>query len=112
VTLLGVLTLCFGFVVGAETLLSWWRGTAVSGFATLILTILIVGSFIMISLGIIGEYIAKIYEEIKRRPSYLIESTKGFDKPDGRGDGHARHPSHHSKSAPPVSHPPGGPQKR
>jgi glycosyltransferase involved in cell wall biosynthesis len=88
VTLLGLLTLCFGFVVGAETLLSWWRGAAVSGFATLILTILIVGSFIMISLGIIGEYIAKIYEEIKRRPSYLIESTKGFEE--DRGDGHGR----------------------
>ena len=39
----------------------------------LILLILIIGSIIMISLGIIGYYIAKIYEEVKGRPRYLIE---------------------------------------
>ncbi len=33
----------------------------------------------MISLGIIGEYIAKIYDEIKRRPSYLVENSLGID---------------------------------
>jgi len=40
--------------------------------------LLIIGSFIMISLGIIGEYIAKIYDEIKARPTYLVESAVGF----------------------------------
>jgi hypothetical protein len=35
--------------------------------------------FIMVSLGIIGEYIAKIYEEVKNRPNYIVESTFGFD---------------------------------
>jgi glycosyltransferase involved in cell wall biosynthesis len=79
VTVLGVLTLALGFVVGADALISWFRGQAVSGFATTIITLLIVGSFIMISLGIIGEYIAKIYDEIKARPSYLVESTVGFE---------------------------------
>ena len=38
VTVLGVLTLCFGFVVGTEALISWWRGVSVSGFATLLIT--------------------------------------------------------------------------
>ena len=42
------------------------------GFTTVILLILIIGSIIMISLGIIGYYIAKIYEEVKGRPRYLI----------------------------------------
>jgi glycosyltransferase involved in cell wall biosynthesis len=77
VTLLGVLTLSFGFTLGAATLLSWWQGKAVSGFATIIFTSLILGSFIMISLGIIGEYIAKIYDELKARPSYLVEAMTG-----------------------------------
>jgi ABC-type proline/glycine betaine transport system permease subunit len=75
VTLLGVMTLMLGFFVGADTLISWVHGKAVSGFATVVMTLLIIGSFVMISLGIVGEYIAKIYEEVKRRPTFLIEST-------------------------------------
>ena len=79
VTILGFLTLVFGFAVAAEALIGWFQGRAVSGFTTTIITLLIVGSFIMISLGIIGEYIAKIYDEIKARPSYLVESTVGIN---------------------------------
>lgn len=78
VTVLGLVTLIFGFAVAAEALLSWIKGDAVSGFATTIITLLIIGSFIMISLGIIGEYIAKIYDEIKSRPAYLVEHTVGM----------------------------------
>jgi glycosyltransferase involved in cell wall biosynthesis len=78
VTVLGLATLAFGFAVGVEALLEWFRGQAVSGFTTTIATLLILGSFIMISLGIIGEYIAKIYDEIKARPAYLVENTVGF----------------------------------
>lgn len=100
-TLLGVLTLCFGFVIGAETLISWWRETAASGFATLIFTILVVGSFIGISLGIIGEYIAKIYEKIKRRPTYLIKSTAGFDESYAHRDTSGGAPGHHRQRSDP-----------
>jgi glycosyltransferase involved in cell wall biosynthesis len=78
VTVLGILTLLLGVVVGADALIAWFQGRAVSGFATTIITLLVVGSFIMISLGIIGEYLAKIYDEIKARPTYLIESTVGI----------------------------------
>jgi glycosyltransferase involved in cell wall biosynthesis len=78
VTVLGVLTLGLGFVVGADALIAWVQGRAVSGFATTIITLLVVGSFIMISLGIIGEYLAKIYDEIKGRPVYLVEGEVGF----------------------------------
>jgi glycosyltransferase involved in cell wall biosynthesis len=79
VTVLGVLTLALGSVVGADAVIAWFQGRAVSGFATTIITLLVVGSFIMISLGIIGEYLAKIYDEIKARPSYLVESAVGFE---------------------------------
>ena len=79
VTILGLLTLVFGFAVAAEAMVGWFQGRAVSGFTTTIITLLIVGSFIMISLGIIGEYIAKIYDEIKARPSYLVEHTVGIE---------------------------------
>jgi glycosyltransferase involved in cell wall biosynthesis len=79
VTILGLLTLAFGFAVGAEALIGWYQGRAISGFTTTITTLLIIGSTIMISLGIIGEYIAKMYDEIKARPAYLVEDTAGID---------------------------------
>ncbi|MGA8260459.1 MAG: glycosyltransferase family 2 protein [Arenicellales bacterium] len=79
VTILGAVTLVFGIILAADTVWSWFEGQAVSGFATIIITLLLLGSFIMISLGIIGEYIAKIYDEIKERPAYLVESRCGFE---------------------------------
>jgi len=80
VTILGFITLIFGFLVAFEALIGWARGIAVSGFMTLIITLLIIGSFIMISLGVLGEYIAKIYEEIKQRPPYLVEEKISIDE--------------------------------
>ena len=73
VSVLGVLTFILAAVVGSDAIVSWYRGEAVSGFATITITLLLIGSFIMISLGVIGEYIAKIYDETKRRPAFLIE---------------------------------------
>jgi hypothetical protein len=77
VTVLGAATLLLGVTAGGDALWSWAHGRAVSGFATLLITLLLIGSSVMISLGVIGEYIAKIYDEIKRRPSYLLASTCG-----------------------------------
>ncbi len=77
VTGLGFLTLLIAVLVGGEALWSWFAGETVSGFATVIGTLLLIGSFVMISLGIVGEYIAKIYEEIKARPVYVIEERIG-----------------------------------
>jgi len=80
VTVLGIVTLCFALLVASETLWSVYKGKSVSGFATLEITILLIGSFIMISLGIVGEYIAKIYDETKARPSYIVGSRCGFEE--------------------------------
>jgi glycosyltransferase involved in cell wall biosynthesis len=79
ISILGLATLILGVVLAAEALLSWFQGKAVSGYTTIICTVLIIGSFIMISLGIVGEYMAKMYEEIKRRPSYLVTTRCGFE---------------------------------
>ena len=78
VMFLGLATLVFAVMVATDTLWSVYRGRSVSGFATLEITILLVGSFVMISLGIIGEYIAKIFEETKARPPYIVSSRCGF----------------------------------
>ena len=64
--------LLFAIVLGIQTLVKYFSGSAVEGFTTVILLILLIGSLIMISLGIIGYYIARIYEEVKRRPKYII----------------------------------------
>ncbi|HVH90225.1 MAG TPA: hypothetical protein VM783_02420 [Candidatus Acidoferrum sp.] len=50
-------------------------GRALTGFATVILLELIIGSLLMISLGIIGEYLARIYEEVKGRPRYIVSES-------------------------------------
>jgi len=72
VTLTGVLFLLFAFVLALQTLWVYLSGHAVTGFATVILLLLIIGSVLMFSLGVIGEYLARIYEEVKRRPRYII----------------------------------------
>lgn len=55
-----------------QTLWLKLTGQAVDGFATVIILLLVIGSLLMISLGIIGIYIARIYDEVKHRPRYLI----------------------------------------
>ena len=75
VTFAGVIFLFFSIVFGLYTFALQISGRSISGFATVILLLLIIGSFLMISLGIIGIYLARIYEEIKRRPRYVIAQT-------------------------------------
>ncbi len=89
VTILGAFTLIFGLLVATEALLGWFSGRAVSGFTTTIITLLILASTIMISLGIIGEYVAKIYDEIKLRPPYLVAGRIGLPS---EAQGHAELP--------------------
>ena len=72
VTFFGIGSILFSFLIGVQTLIQYFSGKAVEGFTTVILLILIVGGFIMLSLGIIGHYIARIYEEVKGRPKYII----------------------------------------
>lgn len=72
VTVAGVFMFFFALILGIQSLVHYFTGHAVEGFTTVILLILIVGSLIMVSLGIIGYYISKIYEEVKGRPKYLI----------------------------------------
>ena len=80
VAVLGFATLCFAIAVTAETLWSVYCHRSVSGFATIEITILLIGSFIMFSLAIVGEYIAKIYEEVKGRPNFIEAKRVGFDE--------------------------------
>ncbi len=75
VTVMGVISIIFSIILGIQTLVNYILGNAVEGFTTVILLVLIVGGFIMLSLGIIGHYLARIYEEVKGRPKFIISDV-------------------------------------
>ena len=70
--IVGSLMVVFSVILGIQTLVNYFLGTAVKGFTTVILLLLLIGGCIMISLGIIGHYLGRIYEEVKNRPRYII----------------------------------------
>lgn len=75
VTVLGIIMLIISVIFGVWALIDKIIGRALEGMTTVIIITVFIGSIIMISLGIIGYYIAKIYDEIKGRPKYIISST-------------------------------------
>lgn len=75
VTFLGCTMLIVAFIMGAISLYQKFLGRAMEGFTTVNILLLFTSSIIMISLGIIGYYIAKIYDEIKGRPKFIVAKT-------------------------------------
>lgn len=75
VTISGMVFFVFAVLFAIYSLIQWGRGQAVEGYTTMILLLLIIGSLIMISLGIIGYYLARIYEEIKGRPRSIVKEV-------------------------------------
>ncbi len=73
VTLLGGVTFLVSLIFGAKALYDKMSGQALDGFTTVILLLLIIGSVLMFSLGLLGSYVARIYDEIKARPHYLLD---------------------------------------
>lgn len=72
ITLIGSVLLLFMAGLALQTLIRFMLGQAAEGFTTVILLMLLIGGSLMIALGIIGYYIARIYEEVKGRPRYII----------------------------------------
>ncbi|MBK1723521.1 glycosyltransferase [Thiocystis violacea] len=79
VSLLAMLYASFLIV---RTLIS---GVDVPGFATLIVVILMLGGIQLISLGVLGEYLGRLYLEVKQRPLFLVRSTHGFERDASEG---------------------------
>lgn len=80
ITLLGGITFVIGIVIGGIALFDKISGVAVDGFTTVIILILTISSILMLSMGLIGVYIAKIYDEIKARPKYIINHQQSSIK--------------------------------
>ena len=70
---LGLCFLLIAFCIGIYVARAWIVGTAIPGWSSLILSIWIVGGFVILSIGIAGIYIGNIYTEVKRRPLYHIQ---------------------------------------
>jgi len=71
----GMVFVILSIGLSIQTLVRFCMGNAVEGFTTVILLLLMIGGLIMVSLGIIGNYIARIYEEVKGRPRYIISNV-------------------------------------
>ena len=84
VTIIGVLFFIGSLILGIHTLYMKLTGSALDGFTTIILLQLIIGSTLMLSLGIIGSYIARIFNEVKMRPRYIISEDSMSSKPDDK----------------------------
>lgn len=76
---IGLLFLLLDIIVGVWVLIAYFSGRAITGWASLILSVWFLGSLMLMSIGIIGEYIGKIFIEVKGRPNYAVKETIGFN---------------------------------
>lgn len=70
---LGILMIVFAFVMGIYSLIRHFQGNVVTGWTSLWLAMWFIGGVITFSIGLVGEYIGKIYTEVKERPRYIVE---------------------------------------
>ena len=77
ITVLGVLTAALGFIWAVTIVISWIAGDSpFTGWAPLMVAVLVVGGLIMLMLGVIGEYVWRINEEVRKRPNYVVREKR------------------------------------
>ncbi len=80
ITVLGILSFVVSVVMGTIALIGKISGRALEGFTTVIILQGLFSSIIIISIGIVGYYLSKIYDEIKGRPKYIVSETCGKEE--------------------------------
>jgi polyisoprenyl-phosphate glycosyltransferase len=80
VTGAGIVFALFAVVLGVQTLWRWAAGDAIQGFTTVILILLVQGTFVLVGLGIIGEYLARVHDEVKARPRFIVARRTDEDR--------------------------------
>lgn len=78
--LFGSLLSLASFAFGAYALLAYFRGETIPGWASLIIAVMILGGTQLLAIGLLGEYIAKLFTESKKRPRYLIKDSINIEK--------------------------------
>lgn len=81
ISVIGGIMLLLGIIFGIRALRLYFCGLAAGGITTLVMLIMTASGLILVSLSIIGRYLASIYTELKSRPMYLVERTAGLGGP-------------------------------
>ncbi len=82
-TLLGFLISTLAFVAIPVVIVLRILGSYLPGFSSLTIAVLLLGGIQLIAIGIIGEYVGRIYDEVKGRPLYLVRGQRNLPAPDG-----------------------------
>lgn len=78
----GLAVAAFGMAYGVYSVLRWaFVGDTVAGWPTIVVLLCMLGGSILMALGLVGEYISRIYEELKDRPLYIVASRRNLDGP-------------------------------
>lgn len=80
IVLLGLLFILISIVAIIYGFLSYLEGDTMPGWTSLLVSIWFIGGMVTTAIGIIGEYVGKIYKEVKRRPRYFVEKVAGIGK--------------------------------
>jgi polyisoprenyl-phosphate glycosyltransferase len=87
ISVLGLLTSFFALVVSVWVfVVALTNPAAVPGWASTVIPIMLIGGIQILSIGVLGEYIGKVYLETKRRPRFIVDRAIGIMKPDERCD--------------------------
>lgn len=73
IMLIGVVCLGVAIAEIIYILVAYFQGRTIQGWASLLFSVWFLGGLLLFSIGVVGEYIGKIYKEVKRRPRYIIE---------------------------------------
>ena len=73
ITVLGLLCVGISIAEMIYILVAYFQGNVIRGWASLLFSVWFLGGLLLFSVGVVGEYIGKIYKEVKRRPRYIIE---------------------------------------
>lgn len=77
ISIMGFVVFALGFSLATFAVVSWLLDATVPGWASITAPLYALGGVVMLSVGVVGEYVGKIYEQVKKRPRYLIDQIAG-----------------------------------
>lgn len=77
--LLGAAAIAVSLVLLAISMVQFWRGTAATGFTTVIFLIVFLSGIQLIAVGVLGGFVARVYDELKHRPTFLVAHARGLE---------------------------------